>query len=654
MGKPFASELESLGRTYNWAMTVDIVDLADAVCRLSTLPLFVTGSGGSLTTAQWVVQLHQRYAHRLAKAVTPLELSTASHTLRETAVLFLSAGGRNNDINGALKMAILEESPCIAVFSNSPGSPITELARRYEYVDLIELGLPFGSDGFLATNSLLASCVMLTRAYEMAFSREATLPSTFEALLSTSSAELLRDALREACTPVWTRQTLAVLYGPTGQAAAVDLESKFSEAALGSVHLADYRNFAHGRHHWLAKRGSSSAVLALVTADDRQLALRTLQQVPPDIPVARIETTFDGPRAGIALLVSALYLTGLAGTARGIDPGDPGVPLFGRRLYSLQAFSPTFIKSRVDLSPDSVAIRRKTGVDQPVLAAAGKLDWWRAAFERFVAELGSTRFRALVVDYDGTLCGRSERFVGLRASVVDHLQRLLEADILIAIATGRGKSAKEALRGKIDQRWWNRVIIGYYNGAEIALLNDDHHPHSTDGVSDALMPLMSRIRQDVGLSRLARVTYRSKQITVEPNVFAFESMVWDSVEQLTALERECGISVLRSSHSVDILAPGVSKMDVVRALREMIGDETPSAVLCIGDRGRWPGNDFALLSERCSLSVDEVSSDVTSCWNLAPPGHRGVQALLDYLSSIDVRHRSLQVHVKRLLDWRNR
>ena len=54
----------------------------------------------------------------------------------------------------------------------------------------------------------------------------------------------------------------------------------FTEAALGHVQLADYRQFAHGRHHWLAKRGDSSAVIALGTEADATIMDKTLRLLP--------------------------------------------------------------------------------------------------------------------------------------------------------------------------------------------------------------------------------------------------------------------------------------------------------------------------------------------------------------------------------------
>jgi hypothetical protein len=48
---------------------------------------------------------------------------------------------------------------------------------------------------------------------------------------------------------MWERRTTVVLHGPATRVGAIDLESKFTEAALGNLQVADWRNFAHGRHH---------------------------------------------------------------------------------------------------------------------------------------------------------------------------------------------------------------------------------------------------------------------------------------------------------------------------------------------------------------------------------------------------------------------
>src|SRR5262249_53339365 len=93
---------------------------------------------------------------------------------------------------------------------------------------------------------------------------------------------------------------------------------------------------------------------------------------------------------------------------------------------------------------------------------------------------------------------------------------------------------------------------------------------------------------------------------------------------------------VESSHSLDVLAPGVSKQLVVEACKSAAAMRgNPVDALCIGDRGRWPGNDYVLLSNPYSLSVDTVSPDPDTCWNIAPAGCRGVQATLAYLRAIN-------------------
>ena len=108
----------------------------------------------------------------------------------------------------------------------------------------------------------------------------------------------------------------------------------------------------------------------------------------------------------------------------------------------------------------------------------------------------------------------------------------------------------------------------------------------------------------------------------------------DIIQQAVYESNVEGLTVLQSNHSIDILAPGVSKQVLVDKLKEYSNPNKSASVLCIGDKGRWPGNDFALLREPCSLSVDEVSSDPETCWNLAPSGHRGVQATLHYMNNL--------------------
>lgn len=155
MGKPYASELESLGSTYDWALDTDIKELISGIAACAGLPLIVVGSGGSLTAAHYAAALHQGITGRVAKAVTPLELVTSGPWSREAAVMFLSAGGGNPDVIGAFKQVAAREPQKLVVVCSKRQSPLSEACEKYRYVDLIDFDLPTGKDGFLATNSLL-------------------------------------------------------------------------------------------------------------------------------------------------------------------------------------------------------------------------------------------------------------------------------------------------------------------------------------------------------------------------------------------------------------------------------------------------------------------------------------------------------------------
>ena len=134
------------------------------------------------------------------------------------------------------------------------------------------------------------------------------------------------------------------------------------------------------------------------------------------------------------------------------------------------------------------------------------------------------------------------------------------------------------------------------------------------------------LKESHQLESLATLEARNPQITVECRRRESAECVWELVQLCVARAAVPGVKLVRSSHSIDILAPSVSKLAVVDAL--------PGTVLRIGDRGRFPGNDFALLDDPLGLSVDEVSASTAHCWNLLSVGNRGVMGALEYLRAI--------------------
>lgn len=167
---------------------------------------------------------------------------------------------------------------------------------------------PAGKDGFLATNSLLAFTTLLARAYAAVF--DPLVPwdevvATIAPLTQSSGREFKLGELEQQLFGRDLRQSYSSALRQ--KSARLTSNSKFTEAALGVAQLADYRNFAHGRHHWLAKRGNDTAVLAFITDNDKAIANRTLDLIPEDVPVARLEIEGCGPAALLGSLLAALY-----------------------------------------------------------------------------------------------------------------------------------------------------------------------------------------------------------------------------------------------------------------------------------------------------------------------------------------------------------
>lgn len=610
MGRPFASELLELEDTYAWASRYDVKPLQEAI-RNARGPLLSVGSGGSFTAASYAAYLHEEVHGELARAATPLDSVDLATKLRRFQMLLVSSGGRNRDGLQACEALLRAEPASALILTASPGSPLAKLGHKYD-ANVFEFKLPGPKDGFLATNSLFAFCVLLGRAYD---EPGASLPATLTELLGVASLDEIAERIQAEAELLLDREVLLVLHGASSRAIALDLESKFSEAALGSVLISDYRNFGHGRHHWLAKRPRQTGVVALIHETERALATRTLAQLPTDVPCLRIHLSGDSRKTMLSGLASAYHLVAAVGRKRGIDPGRPGVPEFGSRLYSLR-MSPPHVPSRLE------AAARRKNCDSMSLEAREN---WAAAAQQASSVVSSARFASVAIDYDGTMCSPRERFGAIRKEISAELIRLADAGLQFGIATGRGKSVRDALRDVLPERLWAHFRVGYYNGGFIAGLTADLSSAVLEPRSELLL-LLSALRRAPRLDTIATIEPRNPQITVECKSREHAECVWEIVQRCVAEVATPGVIMVRSSHSIDILAPAVTKLAVVEAL--------PGPTLRIGDRGRFPGNDFALLDSPLGLSVDEVSSSTTHCWNLLSAGRCGVIGTLEYLQAI--------------------
>jgi fructoselysine-6-P-deglycase FrlB-like protein len=617
LGRAYVSELERLAQTVAFSCEADVKPLAFLLSSVVSRNLIFVGSGGSFTAATFAAALHETYTGRLAKAVTPLEAVTRPTTTNTAAVL-LSARGSNPDILQAFR-ALSFKGPIAAVCATAHNALLRE-------IDSSGCGLgygfsvPGGKDGFLATNSLIATLVLLIRAYESLLD----LPLADLSGIGDEPAWFQKDApafLR--ISALANADTVVALSGGWGWPAAVDLESKFSEAGLASVLLSDYRNFAHGRHNWLRKRGERTAIVSLEDAGTTNLATSMLRLVPTDVRICRLVSEREGPTAGVDLISQELYLTGLVGSAFGVDPGRPPVATFGRRMYrngfKLRGF-PENHHTQVERKAEAIGILPHE--DRRFLSEA---------LDRFLERLRGAHIQAVVADYDGTLCDPSERFTGLQEAVSNLLSRLVSEGLILGIATGRGGSAHEVLRKAIPRKHWDNVLLGLYNGAVVLPLTQEPSDSPNDGDSrlaeayKVLAPLINRLP-----IKVARNVHQLSLVPIRPLSLArLRRSVMELLDDIVLPNR-----VRESSHSVDILSGPASKERVVSAVATRIHGHEDSAILRIGDLGDWGGNDFDLLKTGLSLSVDRVSAHLDACWNLGPPGSRGVNTAIRYLQSL--------------------
>ena len=174
---------------------------------------------------------------------------------KNNSVLIVTASGNNRDILSAFDKAVIVESKNLGVLCASKNNKLTKKAEIIPRVFLNQSKIPTKKDGFLATNSLIALSVWLLRAYVETFSLDITLPKNLAELIHPNTDEIeFRNILAKKLFDFKNIPTIVVLYDNCGKTAAVDMESKLIESGLNNVQLADYRNFAHGRHNWIGKK----------------------------------------------------------------------------------------------------------------------------------------------------------------------------------------------------------------------------------------------------------------------------------------------------------------------------------------------------------------------------------------------------------------
>jgi hypothetical protein len=631
MASRYDAELDNLGATYEAALSADISTIKAAIAAASDSSIIAVGSGGSFTVASLLCNLHEKYTGRVSRPSTPLEIICNPNLAAASPVFLISAEGKNPDAPEALERARRHSARAVHVFTNRSTSRLIECAERLGDISTHVFEL-VQKDGYLATNSLLLNAVLIARAYGELDKDEEQVPPSIEALrlgeqridtwLATADS-FVRDAVR--------RKGLIIAFSPLVRPVATDLESKLSESALLYCQLADLRSFAHGRHLWLAERPNDCAILTLVEPSLNALWQSMRALLPSEVPSLTMPLSGAKPRDLLAGLVAGMRLVGIIAREAGMDPGKPHVPQFGIDLH--YADLPTLIPP-----PDDEG----NGAEQSKYAVLGarwpsveRRGIMRRALAGFTAKLEQQVFRAIVFDYDGVLSS-SQRYDSPPSNeIVGHLIRIVEAGVIVGIASGRGGSIREHLRECVPPSMWGKIHLGLYNCGSMSDVATISDTHETSEFLSHVTRIVRRLKalgvpiEDIRTTHPYQVSVRFRRgVNVEGNWFVIADALGQAGLDMSR--------VVRSKHSVDILGPHVNKSHLIAYIAQRLRVD-PYQVLTMGDQGAWPGNDSSLLDHRFSLSVDQPSRRLDRGWKVAPSHKRDVDATLWYLERIQLR-----------------
>jgi len=620
MGRRFKDEIKNIPQAIGWAAAQDVAIAQRALLSASSRPLFAIGSGGSFTVATFAASCHEKRFGQFARAVTPMEYKETGGAIRNAAALMLSAEGKNKDILAAAHSALAFEHIALAL-TLKVQTPLAAFAESYGGTGVVAYEMPWGKDGYLATNSLIAMIILLAKAYCPEKERN------FAAALNYVTPQWLtgrREVIARIIHDYEVGTQVLVLFGSAARSTAIDVESKFAEAALGTCQLADYRQFAHGRHLQLS-HAENAIVIAFVSDEERTLAEATLALIPESVRQLVLDVPVCDDVAAVQGAIDAMLITDVVADILGIDPGQPEVPEYCRLIHQLDP--DVLMKERPSQTPAPVARKlKRANIDGNTVALFSN------ACAVFSKRLEEANVKALVCDFDGTFCETYRRFEGLDESLVTEIERITSYEIPIAFATGRGDSLMKDLRNKLSPPSWKYIYIGYYSGSVVARL--DEEPNFPE--KDPYFAHLESWLVDAGVSAMVEAGCKTNcgQFGLRCENHSSRHEAVSAIKHWIRSQALCGWRVYCSGHSIDVLSCAAGKRKVLDFLVDRFGVDLGTEILRLGDSGDFDGNDFELLEDGLGLSVDSVSADPANCWNLLPSDRRGVVGTKYYLSHL--------------------
>lgn len=621
----FSGKLDTLPSTLDLFCVYDVGTLAAGIAQGAGRHALAIGSGGSAIAAEYLARCRDTLSLGPTTVQTPMQSVLEQHDLAESDVWLFSAGGNNPDAAAASQAALDRKARRLhLVTRNADGTAALIVDRGGGTVHLMPVA--DSKDGYLATHSLLSSVVAILLACD-AVSRD---PRGAVQLLDSLSARLaaMRDhGIRESrvseLTTLQPTDTVIVAGDPLLKPVSVLLDTSIWEASLCHAQTTDFRNLAHGRHGWLHHRSNETLILALTGTDTRKTWMAIEGLLPDTLRRIRIDQGSCGRLDNALAVIDGLGIIEAIGTVVGIDPGKPGIGEFGRSMYDERSLADFAEAMSPRVRQKRAAIARSDAhdpADNPLhLIGRDRLK-----------PLAKSDIGGAVFDYDGTIVTTAGRWSVPDKDIVDELVRLHRAGLRIGFATGRGGSAGEDLRKVLPADMLPSIMIGYYNGGHLrtADVDIDNDPAAAD---PAISETAAWLKGRHDLFERCEFKHREIQITIGMDTLRYPYRFPVDLKGC-APYADGRVRVMGSGHSYDIVPTTSCKSLVVEALRATL--PAGVEVLCFGDSGSRPGNDYALLAHRFGISVGEVCGAADGCWSLFGANSVGPEALLRILRAL--------------------
>lgn len=621
----FTEKLDTLPDTLALMRGFQRDDLRDALERARTRRVMAVGAGGSYVSAAYLATCRRTLGHAATVVQTPMEAVVDCDNLQDAEVWIFSASANNADAAAVAHAARDRGCASLVLCTRSPDGSVARWIREHGG-EVLVFPVAVLKDGYLASHSLIASVVGIFLAAE-----------DLGDVQSESSLDVLIDSLNHNLNPkvrANRQQEIANLTNGATIIAIIDpllmplralIETSIWEAAICPIQVTDMRNFGHGRHSWLHHYGDQTWIFTATGILSRVSWEVIHSAMPEQTPVIVNDYGSCGRLETAKAVIDGLGWIEAMGANVGIDPGKPGTGEFAGAMYDDESLNDL----AVQLSPP---IRQK--LSAAVMRGTRSLDVAQTAnnFNRYVRNLCNTDIGGLVLDYDGTVVTTEGRFEPADAAIVKELVRIHSLGVVIAFASGRGKSLGRDLRRVLPRSMAAETVVGYYNGGHLRMASVDIDATSErPEPNSCILEIAHWMETQPNLLRPCNLELKEVQVTVNKSDILRPHTFVQELCQCSAIA-EGRAAVVASAHSYDVIPSTSSKLRVLEVVTDRVG--TDRAVVSIGDSGAQMGNDHALISGPYGVSVGAISDDPAGCWSLFGTLTTGPAALLRILKAV--------------------